>query len=222
MVSTLRLWSLFYATFLTLAFFFISCIEDEWRYPTYDGSGPECQHKCIYSKRKVLQNQAHCKKVLYSFWDGSSFFILTRQYVSQTVRGFLYLDSTLKIHAFKRHYTAKKSLSIFLSPAAMSLTKRSLARNTFNYSRPERVWLVKSQLGKKKIANLFLQCNLWLHIWEISTYRSTDMRSNEPTLRVRLKAARPRLGRSKSSSSAIFPVQAVQKSKKWRMRSSSK
>ncbi len=39
------------------------------------------------------------------------------------------------------------------------------------------------------------------------------MRSNEPTFRVRLKAARPRLGRSKSSSSAIFPVQAVQKSK---------
>ncbi len=50
----------------------------------------------------------------------------------------------------------KKRLTMFLSPAEMSLTKVSLAGN--NYSRPGRVWLVTSRTGTRKIANLFLQC----------------------------------------------------------------
>ncbi len=40
-------------------------------------------------------------------------------------------------------YTVKKGYRFFPSPAGMSLTKLSLAENNFNYSWPERVWLVR-------------------------------------------------------------------------------
>jgi hypothetical protein len=52
------------------------------------------------------------------------------------------------IHAEMHH--CKKRLSFFPSPAGLSLTKLSLARNNLIFSRPGRVWLVTSQLGTGK------------------------------------------------------------------------
>ncbi len=44
----------------------------------------------------------------------------------------------------------KKRLTVFPSPAVMSLTKLSLDVKKFNYSRPGRVWLVTSRHGTGK------------------------------------------------------------------------
>ncbi len=47
-------------------------------------------------------------------------------------------------------YTVKKRITIFPSQDGMPMTKHSLAGNNKNYSRPGRVWLVTSRLGKGK------------------------------------------------------------------------
>jgi hypothetical protein len=57
-------------------------------------------------------------------------------------------------------HTLKKRLSIFPSPAGMSLAKLSLAGDNLiidneNYSQPGRVWLVPSRLGTGKSLTFF-------------------------------------------------------------------
>ncbi len=52
-------------------------------------------------------------------------------------------------------YTVKKRLAIIPSPAGMSITKLSLARNNKIFSRTGRVWLVTSRLGTGKSLHFF-------------------------------------------------------------------
>jgi hypothetical protein len=62
------------------------------------------------------------------------------------------------IYLFLFH-TVKK-IGVFPSPAGMSLNKLPWWGIIKNYSRPERVWLVTSQLGTGKSLIFFLQCML--------------------------------------------------------------
>jgi hypothetical protein len=52
----------------------------------------------------------------------------------------------------------KKRLTIFPSPAGMSLTKLSLGGNNKIFSHLGKVWLVTSRLGMGKSVTFFLQC----------------------------------------------------------------
>jgi hypothetical protein len=64
-------------------------------------------------------------------------------------------------------YTVKKRLTIFLSPAGMSLTKLSLAGKLFPPRDLGRVWSLVSDIpaGDGKMANLFLQYTAVLGSW---------------------------------------------------------
>ncbi len=64
----------------------------------------------------------------------------------------------------------KKRLTIFPSPAGMSLTKLSPIRNKgiINNSRPGRVWLVTSRLGTGKLLTFYSVCVRILLTWVLS------------------------------------------------------
>ncbi len=70
-----------------------------------------------------------------------------------------------KTPEFEYMYVCKKRLSLFSSPAGMSLTKRSLAGNNLNYYRPGRVWLGTSWLGTGNSVTFFT-----VYICKQSTY----------------------------------------------------